>query len=88
MLGELLSTLSRLAVRNEFCQRIVELDGLRFVVDVLVKHYDNKELVESSFFFIKAIAGNDDVKREVNKINAIPVIAAALNRHKVICCIT
>ena len=85
VIGELMPTLSRLAVRNEFCQKIVELGGLRFVVDVLVKYYDDKELVESSFVLIKALAGNDDVKREVNKGNAIPLITAALDRHKVKC---
>lgn len=83
VIGELLPTLSRLAVRNEFCQKVVELGGLSFVVDVLMKYYDDKELVESSFFLIKALAGNDDVKREVNKGNAIPLIVAALDRHKV-----
>lgn len=88
VVGELLPTLSRLAVRNEFCQKIVELGGLQFVVDVLVKYYDDKELVESSFFLIKSLAGNDDVKREVSKGNAVPLIAAALSRHKVIYAIT
>lgn len=84
VISELLPTLSRLAVRNEFCQTIVELGGLQFVIDVLVKYYDDKELVESSFFLIKSLAGNDDVKREVSKGNAVPLIAAALSRHKVI----
>ncbi len=83
VISELLPTLSRLAVRNEFCQRIVELGGLQFVMDVLAKYYDDKELVESSFFLIKSLAGNDDVKREVSKGNAVPLIAAALGRHKV-----
>ncbi|XP_057370996.1 armadillo repeat-containing protein 6-like [Daphnia carinata] len=82
VINELLPTLSRLAVRNEFCQRIVELGGLQFVMDVLAKYYDDKELVESSFFLIKSLAGNDDVKREVSKGNAVPLIAAALGRHK------
>ena len=83
VISELLPTLSRLAVRNEFCQRIVELGGLQFVMDVLAKYYDDKDLVESSFFLIKSLAGNDDVKREVSKGNAVPLIAAALGRHKV-----
>lgn len=52
-------------------------------MDVLAKYYDDKELVESSFFLIKSLAGNDDVKREVSKGNAVPLIAAALGRHKV-----
>ena len=83
VIAELMPTLSRLAVRNEFCQKIVELGGLQFVVDVLDKYYDDKELVESSFFLIKSLAGNDDVKRAVTKGNAIPLIAASLDRHKV-----
>ncbi|XP_046441545.1 armadillo repeat-containing protein 6-like [Daphnia pulex] len=82
VISELLPTLSRLAVRNEFCQKIVELGGLEFVMDVLAKYYEDKELVESSFFLIKSLAGNDDVKREVSKGNAVPLIAAALGRHK------
>lgn len=52
-------------------------------MDVLAKYYEDKELVESSFFLIKSLAGNDDVKREVSKGNAVPLIAAALGRHKV-----
>lgn len=84
VINELLPTLSRLAVRNEFCQKIVELGGLEFVMDVLSKYYDDKDLVESSFFLIKSLAGNDDVKREVSKGNAVPLITAALGRHQVI----
>lgn len=82
VINELLPTLSRLAVRNEFCQKIVELGGLEFVMDVLSKYYDDKDLVESSFFLIKSLAGNDDVKREVSKGNAVPLITAALGRHQ------
>ena len=80
---EILPTLSRLAVRNEFCQRIVELGGLKFAIDVLLNFYDSKELVENSFVLIKALAGNDDVKREVAKNGGIPLIVSALDRHKV-----
>ena len=70
-------------MRNEFCQRIVELGGLKFVSNILFTHYDDKELVESSFFLIKALAGNDDVKKEVPKVDGIQLITAALDRHKV-----
>jgi len=79
---EILLTLSRLAVRNEFCQRVVELGGLKFVMEVMIHHYDDKELAEKSFFLIKALAGNDDVKREVAKIGGIPLIVTTLDRHK------
>ena len=87
MVKEILPTLSRLAVRNEFCQRVVELGGLKFVMEVMIHHYDDKELAEKSFFLIKALAGNDDVKREVAKIGGIPLIVTTLDRHKVTCLI-
>lgn len=35
VLSELCATLSRLAVRNEFCQEIVDLGGLNFLVTLL-----------------------------------------------------
>lgn len=35
VLSELCSTLSRLAVRNEFCQEIVDLGGLGILVTLL-----------------------------------------------------
>ena len=80
---ELLPTLSQLAVRNEFCQEVVELGGLKFVSNILCKFYDDKELVQSSFSLIKALAGNDDVKKAISKFDGIQLITAALDRHKV-----
>ena len=41
LLGELLSTVSRLAVRNEFCQAIVDLGGLALVTQILTNNSDN-----------------------------------------------
>jgi len=84
VITELLPTLSRLAVRNEFCQEIVELGGLKFVSDILYKFYDDKELVESSLSLIKALAGNDEVKNGISKVDGIQLITAALDRHKAI----
>jgi len=84
VISELLPTLSRLAVRNEFCQQIVEFGGLKFVSNILFRFYEDKELVESSLSLIKALAGNDDVKNAISKVDGIQLITAALDRHKAI----
>ena len=42
VLGELFTTLGRLAVRNEFCQRIVDLGGLTLMLDCLQKNLGSK----------------------------------------------
>lgn len=40
VLSELCATLSRLAVRNEFCQDIVDLGGLKFMMTLLAESLD------------------------------------------------
>lgn len=40
VLSELCATLSRLAVRNEFCQDIVDLGGLKFMMTLLADSLD------------------------------------------------
>lgn len=40
ILSELCATLSRLAVRNEFCQDIVDLGGLKFMMTLLADSLD------------------------------------------------
>ena len=42
VLGELFLTLSKLAVRNEFCQDILELGGLDLMLQALGKSMDNQ----------------------------------------------
>lgn len=41
VLSELCATLSRLSVRNEFCQEIVDLGGLNFMVALLADCIDH-----------------------------------------------
>ena len=42
VLGELFLTLSKLAVRNEFCQEIMELGGLDLMLPALGQSMDNQ----------------------------------------------
>lgn len=50
VLSELFSTLSRLAVRNEFCQEVIDLGGLGILVTLLTDCSDHQ--VEPKVFFL------------------------------------
>ncbi|XP_060940953.1 armadillo repeat-containing protein 6 [Limanda limanda] len=81
VLAELCSTLSRLAVRNEFCQDICDMGGLKFMMTLLADSYETAELVRQVMNAIKAVAGNDDVKDAVVNAGGVPLIVIAMNRH-------
>ena len=42
VLGELFLTLSRLAVRNEFCQEIMDLGGLQLMLTAMEQNMDHQ----------------------------------------------
>lgn len=42
VLSELCATLSRLAVRNEFCQDICDLGGLKFMMTLLADSFESQ----------------------------------------------
>lgn len=81
VLSELCSTLSRLAVRNEFCQDICDLGGLKLMMTLLADSYESPELVRQVLSAIRAVAGNDDVKDAVVNAGGVQLIVIAMNRH-------
>ncbi|XP_006004003.1 armadillo repeat-containing protein 6 isoform X2 [Latimeria chalumnae] len=81
VLSELCATLSRLAVRNEFCQDIVDLGGLNFMVALLADCIDHPDLVKQVLSAIRAIAGNDDVKDAIVNTGGTDLIVLAMNQH-------
>ncbi|KAM4552705.1 armadillo repeat-containing protein 6 isoform 2-T4 [Odontesthes bonariensis] len=81
VLSELCATLSRLAVRNEFCQDICDLGGLKFMMTLLADSYESAELVRQVLSAIRAVAGNDDVKDAVVNAGGVQLIVIAMNRH-------
>uniref|UniRef100_F7CMX9 Armadillo repeat-containing protein 6 n=1 Tax=Monodelphis domestica TaxID=13616 RepID=F7CMX9_MONDO len=89
LLGELCGTLSRLAVRNEFCQEIVDLGGLNIMVTLLADYIDHQvrspfqgwELVRQVLGALRAIAGNDDVKDAIVSAGGTDFIVMAMTRH-------
>ncbi|XP_034411038.1 armadillo repeat-containing protein 6 [Cyclopterus lumpus] len=81
VLSELCATLSRLAVRNEFCQEICDLGGLKLIMTLLADSYEKPELVRQVLSAIQAVAGNDDVKDAVVDSGGVQLIVIAMNRH-------
>uniref|UniRef100_A0A1A7YL87 Armadillo repeat containing 6 n=1 Tax=Iconisemion striatum TaxID=60296 RepID=A0A1A7YL87_9TELE len=81
VLSELCATLSRLAVRNEFCQDICDLGGLKLMMTLLADSYESAELVRQVLSAIRAIAGNDDVKDAVVSAGGVELIVIATNGH-------
>ncbi|TSP09101.1 Armadillo repeat-containing protein 6 [Bagarius yarrelli] len=81
VLSELCATLSRLAVRNEFCQDIVDLGGLKFMMTLLADSLECQDLVKQVLSALRAIAGNDDVKDAIVNAGGTEIIVMAINRH-------
>uniref|UniRef100_A0A9L0RWV7 Armadillo repeat containing 6 n=1 Tax=Equus caballus TaxID=9796 RepID=A0A9L0RWV7_HORSE len=81
VLSELCSTLSRLAVRNEFCQMVVDLGGLSVLVALLADRSNHQDLVKQVLSALRAIAGNDDVKDAIVRAGGTESIVAAMTQH-------
>ncbi|NWH96412.1 ARMC6 protein, partial [Aegithalos caudatus] len=81
VLSELCATLSRLSVRNEFCQDIVDLGGLNFMVTLLADCMEHPDVVRQVLSALRALAGNDDVKDAIVGAGATELIVLALSRH-------
>ncbi|XP_029309059.1 LOW QUALITY PROTEIN: armadillo repeat-containing protein 6 [Cottoperca gobio] len=81
VLSEVCAALSHLAVRNEFCQDICDLGGLKLIMSLLADSYETPELVRQVLSAIRAVAGNDDVKDAVVNAGGVELIVIAMNRH-------
>ncbi|KFW76741.1 Armadillo repeat-containing protein 6 [Manacus vitellinus] len=81
VLSELCATLSRLSVRNEFCQEIVDLGGLNFMVTLLADCMEHPDVVKQVLSAIRAVAGNDDVKDAIVDAGGTDLIVLAISHH-------
>jgi len=79
--SELCVTLSRLAVRNEYCKDIVDLGGLKMVLKLLQDHTSNQNIAKQVCTLLRAIAGNDDVKTSIVDAGGLGLIVVAMTTH-------
>lgn len=81
LVGDLLVTISALLVRHEFCQMVEDAGGVTFILDTFVEFYDNAAMSQRALKIVKALAGNDDVKRSLVNKGSAPLIITTMNRH-------
>ncbi|NWQ67823.1 ARMC6 protein, partial [Neopipo cinnamomea] len=81
VLSELCPPLSRLSVRNEFCQETPPLGGLNFMVTLLADPPDHPDVVKQVLSAIRPPAGNDDVKDAIVDAPPPDLIVLAISHH-------
>ncbi|XP_068217257.1 armadillo repeat-containing protein 6 [Palaemon carinicauda] len=82
--SELLSTVSKLCVRAEYCQLAVDKGALVVINDVLVSFPDHAGLNKQAMLLLKNMVGNDKVKEEAMKTGAPFLIISALDKHQAV----
>lgn len=81
-LASIMLTLSKLAVRNEFCQEICDKGGLEFVLKCIDEKYlKNMSLLKSALSLLKSICNNDQVRREATKLNGVELIKQVVYKY-------
>eukprot|EP00051_Salpingoeca_urceolata_P008003 m.102664 g.102664 ORF g.102664 m.102664 type:complete len:540 (-) comp15521_c1_seq3:108-1727(-) len=79
---ELLLTMSRLPVRSEYCQSLVDAGGLDAVLGCLDAHADSSPgVVQACCGVLRAIAGNDDVRKLIYERGGISALLSAASRY-------
>jgi len=64
-LAELLATLSRLAVTDQICAELAQLDALPMAITELGKHMTDASVAKQACFFLASISGNDACKGSI-----------------------
>ncbi|XP_049881038.1 armadillo repeat-containing protein 6 homolog [Pectinophora gossypiella] len=80
LVSELMLTMATLLVRNELCKMVADC-GVDILFTVLADNYDNVAVATQANKLITALAGNDDVKRDLVRSGIVPVIISILTRH-------
>lgn len=82
VLAELFLTLSCLAVRNEFCEEVMNKGGLKLIMQAFESSVKDKVIVKQALIVLKALAGNDEVKIEIRKLGGIELVIVAMTTHQ------
>lgn len=64
-LAELLATLSRLAVTDQICAALAELESLPLAIEALGNHMTDAGVAKQACFFLASISGNDNCKVQI-----------------------
>lgn len=78
---ELFKTLCQLANRDEFCKKIVDLGCLDYVLPALQVFGEDENVAHGGCTLLKAVAGNDEVKRIIGARGGISLIIDTMNKN-------
>ncbi|KPJ18493.1 Armadillo repeat-containing protein 6-like [Papilio machaon] len=76
---DMMCTIACLLVRHELCALAAER-GATLLFTVLADNYDDVTVIHQATKLITALAGNDDVKRQLVKCGIVPIIVSLLSR--------
>jgi len=64
-LAELLATLSRLAVTDQICAQLADMESLPLAIKALGNHMTDAGVAKQACFFLASISGNDNCKVQI-----------------------
>lgn len=79
--AELFKTLSQLALRDEYCKKIVDLGCLDYVLPALEAFAANETVAHAGCTLLRAVAGNDEVKRLIGARGGIALIVDTMQQQ-------
>nr|XP_039248706.1 armadillo repeat-containing protein 6-like [Styela clava] len=78
---EVTSTLSKLMVRNEYCQDFIDLQGFDVLKNMVICHTKNSGVIKQSIDLLQAISRNDDVKIYLMKNGVVDMLLPVLEKY-------
>nr|XP_045612554.1 armadillo repeat-containing protein 6-like isoform X2 [Procambarus clarkii] len=82
--SELLYVVGKLCVRAEYCQQAVDHGALCVINDVLTSFPNHAILNKQAISLLKAMVGNDEVKREAMKSGVGQLVIMSMTNHMAI----
>jgi hypothetical protein len=80
-LAELLATLSRMAVTDQICSALAELESLPLAIGALAAHMTDAAVAKQACFFLASISGNDSCKQQIVAGHGHVAIVQAMHLH-------
>ena len=72
--AEIFKTLGQLCSRDEYCKLVVDLGVLDYALPALERYGTNEEVAYAGCTLLRAVAGNDDVKKLIGARGGIEII--------------
>ena len=70
-------------MRNEYCSAVADNGGLATLLRILMEPDQKTATVKSTLMLLNALAGNDNVKKDIRVSQGVSVIVEAISRHVV-----